>query len=113
MNSIDFHLKKPVKRDYKSIFWKEFERYASDEEKKSLNNILGYNQDLWYWIHKNGFRWDSIKVESVDSKFENEIPGYIGKFSGDLKVNYLGSVVINGETYTNTWEERLDTRGFW
>ena len=114
VNAKDYKLKKPVKRDYKKSFWKDtYHNRASEEQKEMLNNIVGYNNDLWKHISEQGFDWETLKVETIKSNFENEKPGYIGKFSGDLIVNYKGTVVVANVIYTNTWSERIDTVGFW
>jgi len=114
INVKDYQSKREIKRDYRKTFWKDrYNDRASDEEKENLNNILGYNQALWKLAHQRGFNWETIKVESVDSKFENERPGYVGRMSGDLLVNYKGSVVIGNDTYFNIWSSRIDTNGFW
>jgi len=114
INVKDFRSKKPTKRDYQSIFWKDrYNNRADDTTKENLNKILGYNQDLWMFLNKQELDWNSIKVEKINSKFENEKPGYIGKFSGDLIVNYKGSVKIGGKIYFNTWTIFIDTTRFW
>jgi hypothetical protein len=112
INAKDFKLKKSVKRDYKKTFWKENDR-VSDEDKKLLNNIIGYNNDLWKLVKDNGINLETLTLTKIDSGFENNIPGYIGKFSGDLIINFKGSFVIANILYFNIWTERVDTTGFW
>ena len=109
------------KPGHEKIFWKEVEkdRYngwwkITDEQKEILKNVLGSNEALWALARK-GLDVDSIKQEDIESGFTNARPGYIGRFSGDLKVEYKGSVSMGEprKTYYKTYTKYLDTRGFW
>ena len=111
--------------DHKKLFFKD--RYnlvkfdenshshytrLDDDEIEILEKVLGYNQALWRIARKNTII--SIGQEKLDSKFENETPGYIGKFSGDLRVTYKGFVEFdNGNRYFKQYTTTIDTRGFW
>lgn len=109
------------KPGHMKIFWKEVEkdRYngwwkITDEQKEILENVLGFNEALWALARK-GLDVDSIKQEDIESGFTNAKPGYIGRFSGDLRVEYKGSVSMGQprQTYYRTYTKYLDTRGFW
>jgi hypothetical protein len=109
------------KPGHKKIFWKEVakDRYngwwkMTDEQKEILENVLGGNEALWA-IARKGLDVDTIKQDDLESEFENKTPGYIGRFSGDLKVEYKGSVSMGEplKTYYKTYTKYLDTRGFW
>lgn len=103
------------KPGHKKLFWKDrYNARLDDDKKEILNDILGSNEALWALARK-GIEFDSIKQEDVESKFDNEKPGYIGRFSGDLSVQYKGSVELGypGKTYYKVYTKRYDTRGFW
>ena len=109
-------VKSKYKRNYKSGFWRDDynSRYIKDEEKEILNKVLGDNQTLWK-LAKEGIDMDSIKEESIESKFENDTPGYVGRFSGDVIALYRGQVRIGypSKVYYCDYTKRFDSAGFW
>lgn len=111
----DFQRDKVIKRDYRKSFWKDrYNDRATNEQKDILNHIFGYNQSLWKLISKQGFNWEDLKVETIQSKWENDTPGYVGRFSGDVIAQRKGTVkIFQSGTFYNTWTEYYDTSGFW
>ncbi len=105
------------KTDYKKKFWKDrYNNCISDEDKEIINKLFGHNQTLWKKAHQQGFVHGSVKRIPIDSKFENEKPGYVGRFSGDLIAADRLEIIINEwkpVLYFRNVTERIDTNGFW
>ena len=107
----------------KEMFFRkeEKDRYSivnrmSENELEDLKDAVD-GDGMWNLLRKEvkvSNRWkDTIKVEDVKSKFENETPGYVGRMSGDLIAQKKGSITLGGKVYTREFTKRYDTRGFW
>lgn len=116
--------KAPPKSTQQELFWKaeKKDRYSpihrmSEDEIENLKDVIGDGEGIWALVRKENKRtsdWiNTVKVEDVESKWENDTPGYVGRMSGDVIAEKKGSITLGGKTYTRNFTKRYDTRGFW
>lgn len=103
--------------DFQNKFYKDrwniHKAENNPDKKETLEKIINGNNNLWRLAVKEGVDWDSIEEKSLKSKFQNERPGYVGKFSGDVESKTIGTVKIGNQIFYRIWTEYYDTRGFW
>ena len=98
----------------KKRFWNQYEnKYVNKEIKKTFEEIAGYNASFWKLAMSEGVDWGTVKEETIDSGFANKTPGYVGKFSGDVKSELKGSVKVGFNTFYRLYTKYYDTAGFW
>lgn len=87
--------------------------YLNENEINIISNFADYSGYGWMYIWKNINNITIGKIIENESKFENEKPGYIGRFSGDLLTSEKYTIFVNGIKFQKNVTNRIDTNGFW
>ena len=87
--------------------------FLNENEINIISNFADYSGYGWMYIWKNINNITIGKIIENESKFENEKPGYIGRFSGDLITNKKYTIFVNGIKFQKNVKNRIDTNGFW
>ena len=87
--------------------------FLNENEINIISNFADYSGYGWMYIWKNINNITIGNIIENESKFENEKPGYIGRFSGDLITNKKYTIFVNGIKFQKNVKNRIDTNGFW
>jgi len=90
----------------------ENDSYFGEEELEVFKKLIKSNYG-WSIVFKNKYNIENVTKDEISSEFENSTNGYVGKFSGDVVVQYKYSFEMNGLEYSSIETDYIDTNGFW
>lgn len=110
---LDYKTDKNFQSLYNSFWNQDENKNVNKEIKKTFEKIARYNASFLKLSMKEGVDWGTVKEETINSELANKTPGYVGKFSGDLKTVIKGSVKVGYNTFYRFYKKYYNTARFY